>query len=154
MTEFCTISIPTNTPFSSLPASSPGVPRKSLLAGQLFPSCSKPLYQSEAKCEAIDIMLMIFYSHANKTSFHNIGFAVSLILKVRGFGTRKWPPLLKKASLSACCYLIFSIKFATFLENYFKNSSCQCYEVKLQIQILRDNQCPIVKIAVITLLNS
>ena len=96
MTEFCTISIPTNTPFSSLPASSPGVPRKSLLAGQLFSSCSKPLFQSEAKCEAIDIMLMIFYSHANKTSFHNIGFAVSLILKVRGFGTRKWPPLLKK----------------------------------------------------------
>ena len=28
-------------------------------------SCLKPLFQSEAKCEAID-MKMIFHSHANK----------------------------------------------------------------------------------------
>ena len=30
----------------------------------------KPLFQSEAKCEAID-MKMILYSHANKTHFHS-----------------------------------------------------------------------------------
>ena len=30
--------------------------------------CLKPLFQSEAKCEAIDIK-MIFHSHANKTHF-------------------------------------------------------------------------------------
>ena len=51
----------------------------------------KPLFQSEAKCEAID-MKMSFYSHANKTHFpQNKGFALSLTLTVRVFGTRKWP---------------------------------------------------------------
>ena len=36
-------------------------------------------------------MEMIFHSHANKTHFHQKGCAISLILKVRVFGTRKWP---------------------------------------------------------------
>ena len=48
----------------------------------------KPLFQNEAECEAID-MEMIFYSHTNKTHFHKKGFALSLVLKVRIFGTRK-----------------------------------------------------------------
>ena len=34
---------------------------------------------------------MIFYSHANVTHFHYKGFVLSLVLKVKGFGTRKWP---------------------------------------------------------------
>ena len=46
-----------------------------------FPSCLKPLFQSEAKCEAIDFK-MIFYSHTNRTHFHNKGFALSLVLNV------------------------------------------------------------------------
>ena len=33
-----------------------------------FPTCPKPLLQSEARCKAID-MKMIFYFHANKTYF-------------------------------------------------------------------------------------
>ena len=33
-------------------------------------------------------MEMIFHSHANKTHFHKKGCA---LLKVRNFGTRKWP---------------------------------------------------------------
>ena len=41
-----------------------------------------PLFQRQAKCEAID-MKIIFYSHANKTHFHKKGFALSLVLKVR-----------------------------------------------------------------------
>ena len=36
-------------------------------------------------------MEMIFHSHANITHFHKKGCAPSLILKVRVFGTRKWP---------------------------------------------------------------
>ena len=36
-------------------------------------------------------MKMIFNYDANKTHFHNKGFALSLVLKVRFFGTRKWP---------------------------------------------------------------
>ena len=55
-----------------------------------FPSSKKSHFQSETKCEAID-MKMIFNYDANKTHFHNKGFALSLVLKVRGFGTRKWP---------------------------------------------------------------
>ena len=51
-----------------------------------FPSCLKPLFQSEAKCEAIDTK-MSFYSHAGKlTHFHNKGFAICLVLKERVFG--------------------------------------------------------------------
>ena len=50
----------------------------------------KSHFQNEAKCEAIE-MKMIFNYYANKTHFHNKGFALSLVLKVRFFGTRKWP---------------------------------------------------------------
>ena len=39
-------------------------------------------------------MKMIFNYHTNKTYFHNKGFALSLVLKVRFFGTRKWPILI------------------------------------------------------------
>ena len=41
-------------------------------------------------------MKMIFNYHANKTHFHNKGFALSLVLKVRFFGTRKWPIYIKE----------------------------------------------------------
>ena len=51
-----------------------------------FPSCIKPLFQSEAKYEAIDVK-MVFNSDADKTHFHKKGFAPSLVLKVRVFGT-------------------------------------------------------------------
>ena len=34
---------------------------------------------------------MIFNYDANKTHFHNKGFALSLVFEVRFFGTRKWP---------------------------------------------------------------
>ena len=36
-------------------------------------------------------MKMIFHFHANKTHFRNKGCVLGLILKVRVFGTRKWP---------------------------------------------------------------
>ena len=49
-----------------------------------------PLYQNEVMCSAFD-MEIIFYSHASKTHFHKKGCALGLILKVRVFGTRKWP---------------------------------------------------------------
>ena len=53
-----------------------------------------PLFQSEGRCSAFD-MEIIFHSHANKTHFHKNGCAPSLILKVRVFGTRKWPICFK-----------------------------------------------------------
>ena len=46
---------------------------------------------------------MIFNYDANKTHFHNKGFALSLVLKVRFFGTRKW----------TIVFLTFSLSFAS-----------------------------------------
>ena len=60
------------------------------LCNRPFPSSKKSHFQSEAKCEAIDVK-MIFNYDANKTHFHDKGFALSLVLKVRFFGTWKRP---------------------------------------------------------------
>ena len=54
-------------------------------------NCSRGLlYQNKVKCSAFD-MEMIFHFHANKTHFHKKGCALGFILKVRVFGTGKWP---------------------------------------------------------------
>ena len=55
-----------------------------------FPSLPRPLYQNEVKRLAFD-MDMIFHSNANKIHFHRKGCALGLVLKVRVFGTQKWP---------------------------------------------------------------
>ena len=55
-----------------------------------FPSSPGPLFQNEGRCSAFD-MEINFHSHSNKTHFHKKGWAPSLILKVRVFGTRKGP---------------------------------------------------------------
>ena len=57
---------------------------------QRFHLVKGPLFQNEGRCSAFDTEI-IFHSHANKTHFHKKGCAPSLILKVRVFGTRKWP---------------------------------------------------------------
>ena len=54
-----------------------------------YPSSPGPLFQNEGRCLGID--MEIIANHANKTRFHKKGCAPSLILKVRIFGTRKWP---------------------------------------------------------------
>ena len=41
-------------------------------------------------------MKIIFHYHANKTHFHKKVFVLGLILRVRVFGTRKWPIQNKK----------------------------------------------------------
>ena len=58
-----------------------------------FPSSPGRLFQNEGGCSAFDTEI-IFHSHTNKTRFHKKGCAPSLILKVRIFGTRKWPIIL------------------------------------------------------------
>ena len=67
-----------------------------------FPSSPGPLFQNEGRCSAFD-MEIIFRSHANRTHFHKKGWAPSLILKVRVFGTRKWPIVI--ADLFYYCQL-------------------------------------------------
>ena len=52
-----------------------------------FPSCLKPLFQSEAKYKATDIKIL-FYSHPNTTHFHKKGIVLGLLLKKRILGTR------------------------------------------------------------------
>ena len=58
-----------------------------------FPSSKKFHFQNEAKCETF-VVEMSFNYDANKTHFHNKGFALSLVLKVKLFGTRKWSIVL------------------------------------------------------------
>ena len=57
---------------------------------RLFASFPRALYQNEGKCSAFN-MKILFHSHAYKIHFHMKGCALGLILKVRVFGTRKWP---------------------------------------------------------------
>ena len=57
-----------------------------------FPSSPGPLCQNKGRCSTFD-MEIIFHSHANKTYFPKKGCTLGLILKVRVFGTRKWPIL-------------------------------------------------------------
>ena len=55
-----------------------------------FPSSKKFHFQNEAKCETF-VLETSFICIIIKTHFHNKGFALSLVLKVKLFGTRKWP---------------------------------------------------------------
>ena len=94
-----------------------------LLTGEIanhnrpFPSSKKSHLQGEAKCEAID-MKMIFNYDANKTHFHNKGFALSLVLKVRVFGTRKWP--IKCWKYINIIYIYKCIRFGTLKVQHLK----------------------------------
>ena len=65
------------------------------------------LASQKGRCSAFD-MEIIFHCHANKTHFHKKGCAPSLILKVRVFGTRKWP-------IAQGCYLLTCITNSEFI---------------------------------------
>ena len=54
-----------------------------------FPSSKKFHFQNEAKYETF-VLEMSFICIIIKTHFHNKGFALSLVLKVKLFGTLKW----------------------------------------------------------------
>ena len=66
-----------------------------LISYRPFSSCLEPPSQSEASCESVD-KKMILYSHATACHFHKKGFALSLVLKTRVFGTRKRPITIRK----------------------------------------------------------
>ena len=53
-----------------------------------FPSSKEFHFQNEAKCETF-VVEMSFICIIIKTHFHNKDFALSLVLKVKLFGTRK-----------------------------------------------------------------
>ena len=55
-----------------------------------FPSSKKSHFQNKAKCETF-VVKMSFICIIIENHFHINGFALSLVLKVRFFGIRKWP---------------------------------------------------------------
>ena len=55
-----------------------------MVNSELYP---EPLFQSEAKCEAIEMTATLLMQIK---LIHKKGFALMLVLKVRIFGTRKW----------------------------------------------------------------
>ena len=61
--------------------------RKSGRRFSSLPKCNRPFL---GKCKTF-LVQMNFYYHANKTHFHKKGFALGVVLRVRVFGTRKWP---------------------------------------------------------------
>ena len=63
------------------------------------PPLKKPLFQSEGKCEAIEMKMYFFYSHGNYliNHFDNKGFALRLV-----FGTWKW--LIRNWPITTTCY--------------------------------------------------
>ena len=66
------------------------MPKRPIAKGALIELqiyCPKPLFQGKGKCEAIDTK-MILYCQEVKTHFHKKGFALSLDLKVKVFGSR------------------------------------------------------------------
>ena len=61
-----------------------------ILIGHFRVPKKKSHFQNEAKCETF-VVKMSFICIIIKNHFHINGFALSLALKVRFFGTRKWP---------------------------------------------------------------
>ena len=85
--------------------------------GSPFLSCFKPLPQSKAKCEAID-MEMKFYTHANKTHFHKKGFALCFVFKVRVlFWNLEMPILGSNSCKIKLNYIFFSFLPSKDLSN-------------------------------------
>ena len=78
-----------------------------------FSSCLKPLFQSEAKCEAIDMKMIVFFSWT-KNSLHKKGFSFRLVLKVRVFGTRKWHVAIHCDVLDYHYYYYYSFIYLSF----------------------------------------
>ena len=68
------------------------------LGNRPFPSSKKSHFQNEAKCETF-VVKMSFICIIIKNNFRINGFALSLALKVRSFGTRKWPITLVRRAV-------------------------------------------------------
>ena len=70
-------------------------------------------------------MKMIFYYHANKTNFHKKGFALGLIVRVRVFGTLKWP-IARVLRARAMCSL--SVMQTKTLQSPISQRAENCYK--------------------------
>ena len=106
-----------------------------------FPSYSKPLFQSEAKCEVMEI---ICYSPANKSYFHRKkDFALSLVLNVRLSGTHKWPTCFNQMSTNMYgsepfffptdVHFIKSFEIGLYIYFFFRERSYECASCGRQV---------------------
>ena len=79
-----------------------------------FPCCLKPLFQSEAKCEAIDVkMILILMQTAH---FHKKGFTLSLVYNVRVFGARNCLlRTLRQTNIKRISWIYFILQEFVFL---------------------------------------
>ena len=85
----------------------------SVMPNRPFPSSKKFHFQNKAKCETF-VVEMSFICIIIKTHFHNKGFALSLVLKVKLFGTRKWPiNLTLRASMRSL--MVFRYSFSCLI---------------------------------------
>ena len=73
-----------------------------MIQNRPFPSSKKSHFQNEDKCQTF-VVKMSFICIIIKTHFHINGFALSLALKVRFFGTRKWP-------IALLCLIVIHVK--------------------------------------------
>ena len=83
------------------------------LWNRLFPSSKKSHFQNEAKCETF-VVKMSFISMTIKNHFHINGFALNLALKVRLFGTRKWPIVLVFEHHHIANIIEFNLRYVCF----------------------------------------
>ena len=89
-----------------------------------FPSSPGTLFQNEGRCSAFD-METIFH-------FHKKGCAPSLILKVRVFGTRKWPITVAVCDfvISRLQYWLISRNTITFQKDFWCSRFCEFHSKK------------------------
>ena len=77
-----------------------------------FPSSLGLCFKTSVGAQPFDTEI-IFHSHANKTNFHKKGCEPSLILKVRVFGTRKWPIRTNRVKGVVLFYFFLLVKQTT-----------------------------------------
>ena len=113
--------------------SQPSIKRRS----HVFPVVALASVRPNAK---LPIKQWIFYPHANKSHFYKKGVALSLVMKVRVFETRKWP--MNQLSYVSYIYRVYwwwREILGTVLEESCSSASQKCSEqnkVKIWISFL------------------
>ena len=110
-----------------------------------FPSSKKSHFQNEAKCETF-VVKMSFICIIIANHFHINGFALSLVLKVRFFGTRKWPigriPEYTGCPKSSFLYHFMHYNFLSKLYFYMKFLEDVYLSIKYMYSEFQKLACP------------
>ena len=110
------------------------LPFVSIELNRPFPSSKKSHSQNEAKCETF-VVKMSFICIIIKNHFHINGFALRLALKVRFFGTRKWPIILAFLRLfNLLCFILHRFCESVILSCEFTLSKGKNFGETLRLQ--------------------